>query len=138
MSPIGTTVAVLVLLAACAGPTAPAVDQSPPFLAGASREVAGAPPNPSNCSFAEGTNTCVFTSLVTYTSTIKAIKGCMYGPTGIPSSATLTFRDTYEVTVTTTVSQHGLEGAVFNVSTVRSLPLLLSRTEISNVCNAPA
>ena len=140
MSPIGPTVTVLVLLAACAeptAPTAPAADRSPPSPAGASREIAGAPPNASNCSFADGTNTCVYTSLVTYTSTHEATKGCLYGPTGTPSSATLTFRDTYEMTVTTTVSQRGLAGVVFDVSTVTSTPRVLSSTLIAYVCNAP-
>ena len=81
---------------------------------------------------------CVYTTQVTYTSTHEATKGCLYGPTGIPSGATLTFLDTYEVTVTTTVYQHGLEGSVYDMSTVTSPARLLSSTLISYVCNPPA
>jgi hypothetical protein len=138
MSRIVTTLAALALLAACAEPTAPAANRSTPSLAGATRGLAAAPPTASNCSFAAGTNVCVSTTQSTYTSTHAATKGCLYGPTGIPSSATLTFLDTYEVTVTTTAYQHGLEGSVYDVSTVTSPPQLLSSTMISYVCNPPA
>ena len=85
------------------------------------------------CAFARGTTTCTTTSQSTETSTHVATAGCLYGPGGIPARRSLTFLDTYLVTVTTTTLAHGVEGPVYDTST-EVTRVLQSSTLISSVC----
>ena len=119
------------LVTACADPSAPL---SPRL----SRTTVAAVPEPAaGCTFETGTTTCVTLATHEETSTHQEFSGCLYGPTGIPSSRVRTFLDTFQVVEETVTLQHGLEGAVYDSTTYTVSRTLLQRTLISDVCNPP-
>lgn len=120
---------VAALLAACTEPTAPAV-----FEGGVLALAAPAPAE--NCTFGQGTTTCVRVEQSFEDATHSEVSGCLYGPTGIPSARLRTYADVLLVTTTTTTLAHGLAGAVYDTS-VSVVRQLYSSRLISDVCQPP-
>jgi hypothetical protein len=88
---------------------------------------------PANCTFSNGTTTCITTVTTTETGTHQAFSGCLYGPYAAPGRRIRTFEDTYTVTETTTTLQHGKSGAVYDTQSDTTRQLVSSR-QISDVC----
>jgi hypothetical protein len=137
MSPRTTSIAALVLLCACAEPTAPRAGlalRAPLATPRPSGAAAGAPADAS-CTFARGTTSCTtVVARFTETETRALVSGCVAGPTGQPGRRPRTLLDTYQVTVTTTALSRGRGGPVYDSSTDTER-LLVSSVEISNVCD---
>jgi hypothetical protein len=85
------------------------------------------------CSFVQGTMSCVTTNQYTETGQHVEYSGCSYGPTGQPGRRERTFDDTILVTANTTTLRHGREGAVYSTSTDVNRQIV-SSTLLSDLC----
>jgi hypothetical protein len=86
-----------------------------------------------DCTFSQGTTTCIFTYQYTEKITHLETSGCLYGPYGIPGRRTRTIEETYLVTVTVASYIHGKSGAPYDVESASTRDFI-SRVTISDVC----